>query len=200
MTLHEPATFATDCALALWSVWLGWKIPPTSPTTCWWRRTFYWTAIAGLAGGIYHGFGPTMPATVAAGLWRATLLAISATSLCLTLAAAHARLAGRALLFCRRAAWVKVTLCAGYAMAQPVFLSAIADYGTALVFVLVVELRAWRTTAAKWILAGIAGSVIGAVVQQSGWAVSQHFNHNDLYHVIQMIALGLFYRGAQALR
>src|SRR3954469_23146099 len=92
MTLHEPATFATDCVLAVWSTWLGLRLKAPYPAARWWRRTFFWTASAGLAGGIYHGFGPSMPAPVADWLWRTTLVAISITSLCLTLAAIHATL------------------------------------------------------------------------------------------------------------
>src|SRR6185295_5058894 len=90
MTLHEPATFATDCLLAAWSTWLGSRLHAPQLAVRWWRKTFFWTAIAGLAGGIYHGFGPSMPTAAADGLWRATLIAISITSLCLTLAAVHA--------------------------------------------------------------------------------------------------------------
>ena len=36
-------------------------------------------------------------------------------------------------------------------------------------------------------------------MQQSGWSLAEHFNHNDLYHVIQMVGLYCFYRGALAL-
>jgi len=45
--------------------------------------------------------------------------------------------------------------------------------------------RSWR----GWILSGFGLSVLAAVIQQSGWPSLAHFNHNDLYHVIQ--ALGL---------
>jgi hypothetical protein len=33
-----------------------------------------------------------------------------------------------------------------------------------------------------------------------GFALHQHFNHNDLYHVIQIAAMVLFYIGAKQLR
>jgi hypothetical protein len=201
MTLHEPATFATDCLLALWSTWLGSRLKSPDRATRWWRRTFFWTAAAGLAGGIYHGFGPSMAAAAADWLWRGTLIAISITSFCLTLAAVHATMK-RQLLWWVTLAGFKALVCISHSMASPVFLSAIIDYGSAMLFVLVVELRAWRANDAahaRWIVAGIVASVVGAVVQQLRWAPHPHFNHNDLYHVIQMLALGLFYRGARTL-
>jgi hypothetical protein len=43
---------------------------------------------------------------------------------------------------------------------------------------------------------GVSVSVLAAVVQQSGWSLHQHFNHNDLYHVIQAVGVWLLYRGA----
>ena len=59
---------------------------------------------------------------------------------------------------------------------------------------------AWRRDrrAARWMLAGVAVSAIAAVVQQSGWSLHEHFNHNDLYHVIQGVAIWLLYRSAHS--
>jgi hypothetical protein len=42
-------------------------------------------------------------------------------------------------------------------------------------------------------------SVGAALVQASGFALYRHFNHNDLYHVIQIAAMVLLYRGARRL-
>ncbi|MDZ4854296.1 MAG: hypothetical protein SGJ26_05485 [Nitrospirota bacterium] len=37
-------------------------------------------------------------------------------------------------------------------------------------------------------------------VQVNGVALHQDFNHNDLYHVVQMGGMSLFYRGALVLK
>jgi hypothetical protein len=203
MILHEPATFATDCVLAVWSGWLGSRLKGGDAVMNWWRRSFYWTAAAGLAGGVYHGFAPAMLPLAANLLWRLTLLAISATSFCLFLAAVFATQRGWYLQFWQRIAWVKAVVFASYAMIHPVFLSAIADYGSAMLFVFIVELIAWRSThslRATWIMVGVIVSIAGAMVQQTRWALTAHFNQNDLYHVIQMAALAAFYRGARMSR
>jgi hypothetical protein len=49
-------------------------------------------------------------------------------------------------------------------------------------------------------VAGVMVSFAAAGVQQSGFALHQHFNHNDLYHVIQMAGVYLLYRGGRLLR
>lgn len=48
-----------------------------------------------------------------------------------------------------------------------------------------------------WMMAGVALSLAGLAVQQSGWALHRCFDHNDLYHLIQGAALYLIYRGAR---
>ena len=45
-------------------------------------------------------------------------------------------------------------------------------------------------------LAAIALTIVATLVQQLRLAPSAHFNHNDLYHVIQTVALVAFYRAA----
>jgi hypothetical protein len=52
----------------------------------------------------------------------------------------------------------------------------------------------------KWLGGGIAVTLIGAFVQQSGFRHHADFNHNDAYHVIQILALDLFFKGASRLR
>jgi hypothetical protein len=50
------------------------------------------------------------------------------------------------------------------------------------------------------VLGAIAVSALAALVQYHRVALHQHFNHNDLYHVIQIAGVALFYRGGKLLR
>jgi hypothetical protein len=50
----------------------------------------------------------------------------------------------------------------------------------------------------SWLTAGVLLSGFGLLVQQSGLSFLQNFNHNDLYHCIQIIAFYLFFRAAEA--
>jgi len=51
-----------------------------------------------------------------------------------------------------------------------------------------------------WIIVSILVSFAGAAVQQSGFSLHKHFNHNDLYHMIQMGSMYLLYRGVWMLK
>jgi hypothetical protein len=75
------------------------------------------------------------------------------------------------------------------------FIFVVLDSGIA--FAAVAALHLWRFNG--WILAGVAVSVAAALVQASGLDLHRHFNHNDLYHVIQIGAMCLLYRGARLL-
>ncbi len=52
----------------------------------------------------------------------------------------------------------------------------------------------------KWLVCGILVTIVGAVVQQSGFPHVENFNHNDAYHVIQIVGLYFFFRCAQTVR
>ncbi len=52
----------------------------------------------------------------------------------------------------------------------------------------------------RWILWGIAVTIVGAVVQRSGFRSHLDFNHNDAYHMIQIAGLYFFFKGASRLR
>jgi hypothetical protein len=78
----------------------------------------------------------------------------------------------------------------------------IVDTGLALAAV--AALHAWtairaRDRASLWVLGGVGASLLAAGVQVSGFAPNALFNHNDLYHVIQICAMLLFYAGARRL-
>jgi len=47
----------------------------------------------------------------------------------------------------------------------------------------------------KWIRRGLIVSAAGFVIQKVGWDLHQHFNHNDLYHVIQIVGFWCLYEG-----
>jgi hypothetical protein len=47
----------------------------------------------------------------------------------------------------------------------------------------------------KWIRRGLFVSAFGFVIQKIGWDIHPNFNHNDLYHVIQIAGFWCLYEG-----
>jgi glucan phosphoethanolaminetransferase (alkaline phosphatase superfamily) len=79
------------------------------------------------------------------------------------------------------------------------FIYIIAFYGFLMLATLVVCIVRYRIAprACSLIISGIAIAAIAAAVQASHVHLFTHFNHNDLYHVIQMVSLYVIYRGAR---
>jgi hypothetical protein len=159
--------------------------------------------VAAFLGGTYHGFIQWMPESAGRVLWKATLLATGLGSACLLGAAVTAATAGafqRALLVIVAA---KLLFYVWTIATRDQFTLVIADYGTALAAVL---LAAWvirpsgLTPAAWWITGGVAVAIVAGGIQWAHLAPHARFNHNDLFHVVQMASLYLLYRGGLLLR
>ena len=197
MIVYEPATLLTDGLLGALAAWLGWRLyrrPVTAhPAARWWSRMLGLTAVSACLGGGYHGFAPNFPAAVGTAWWLATMWNISLLSAALALSLLHEIVPAE-----RQRPWLwlialKLALFAAVAAIHPVFIVVILDYGVIMIAWVIAALllcRPWR----GWMLAAIALSVIAALVQQMHWAPAAAFNHNDLYHVIQALAMILFYR------
>ena len=196
MTIYEPATLLTDGLLAVLAGGLAWRLRHHTPAAnlagCWWSRALGLTALSALVGGCHHGFAPNFSPALEEGWWIVVLLIICFTSAAMALGLLHElRPAGRRHLWQRLIA-VKFALFAVAVIILQKFVVVIIDYGLVMLAWAVAAVmlrRAWS----GWMLAGIGLSVGAALVQQLGWAPARHFNHNDLYHVIQALALICFY-------
>ena len=49
----------------------------------------------------------------------------------------------------------------------------------------------------RWHAAGLLVSIVGLVIQQGHFSPHPSFNHNDLFHCVQIAALYCFFRGAK---
>ncbi len=90
----------------------------------------------------------------------------------------------------------------GWMASRDRFIYVMLDYGSAMAGVAAFHGRQRRKGAesSRYILGGVFVSLVGAFVQQRRVALHRHFNHNDLYHVIQIGACYLFYRGGRLLQ
>ena len=208
MRLAEPMTLLTDYLLGALGAWLGlrlWRSAPASgdPRRTW-AATFWAMALAAVLGGTSHGFEPYFGDGVDRALWNATLLAIGVASGLLLMVGYQAVSRGSALeRWERPVRWVIAAEVAVYAwrvcFVDNDFRTAVAQYGGAMVLVLAAHLvlAGRRRAGAWWIVGGFVVSFLAAGIQQAELAPHPSFNHNDLYHVVQMLGLWFLYLGAR---
>jgi hypothetical protein len=168
----------------------------------WWAAALACAAVGSFAGGTYHGFGPALYPPRAAALWTFTTLAVGAASALLLVSAITASFTGRARRWWLVAVAAKFVLYSAWMLGHDAFVFVIADYGLTLVVVLALTVGGRLGGAGGWrspLVGAVVVSALAAALQQSGVVLHRHFNHNDLQHVVQMVAMWLFYRGGARL-
>lgn len=200
--IHEPMTFATDVLLAAVGAVLAWRLGgearhPGLAARRWWAVGFAATAVAALAGGVWHGFHAHFPWLLERTLWKLTLVAAGVTSFALFAAASFAGLAAPARKFALTVAAAASLAYLFWISTSDDFLAVVLDSGLALLFVAAVHLVRIGRAGSSTILTGVFIALAGGGVQASGLAPHASFNHNDLYHVIEIVALVCFFRGAR---
>jgi hypothetical protein len=211
ITITEPATLLTDYLLALFTAVLGRQLRrvardaewsgfiQSARQQNWWSLAFMATAVAGAAGGTVHGFQRSLPRSLTNLLWLATLESLVFAAFAVVGAAIVLAGWGRTVRFIATyAAAVAFGSYALWVVKNPVFRSAIMAYGAAFAVLVGVRLYKRPLGASGWLLlAGVAVSLAAAAIQQSGVSIHRHFNHNDLYHVVQAVGVWLLYFAAR---
>ncbi len=206
MIISEPMTMLTDYALAGVTGWLGWlqfQAREAQTARLYWAASFAALAIGAALGGTYHGFASMLPGDALSFLWKATILAVGMGTFAMVGGSAFGTTTGTLRRLIVVVAVAKLIVYSSWIAAADDFIYVILDSGIAMA--IVGALHAWSVLrsadrASIWMLVAVAVSALAAGLQASGYGLGPYFGHNDLYHVIQMVAMWVFYRGARQLR
>ena len=203
----EPMTVATNVVLALLAFVFAVRLVQRSTVegsaaAGWLGVAMVATGVAALIGALAHGTDPATDETLRARFWRGALYATgfigAATVASVAFFAARGIVRSTILAF----AAIKLVVFLRRVVRLPEFRVAAADYGAALAVMLfgaVYETVRRRAPGMMWLIVGVLVSLVAGIVQARRLALHRQFNHNDLYHVIQMGALYAFYRGGALL-
>jgi hypothetical protein len=203
LRITEVATMLTDFVITGICVALGIATvhnadPSGDVAQRTWAASFAFAAIAAVIGGVVHGFVLHMTLATKDSLWKATQYAMGLTALAIFASAVVAFTAGRTQSWLIALAAVKFAAYAGMVRRRDDYTIVVADYGASMIALCVLALVGWARTgaaAAPWLIAGVVVSAVAAFIQLKKVSPHPRFNHNDLYHVVQIVALYLFYRG-----
>jgi hypothetical protein len=203
----EPMTVATNVVLAVLAFVFAGHLAHQSAaegsaaTGCL-AASMTATGLAAVIGALAHGTDPASREALRARFWRGALYTtglIGAASVA-SVAFFAAQGSTRTVIFVF--AGIKLVVFIVRVARHPEFRVAAADYGGALAIVLAgaaYEAFRRRSPGMVWLIAGVLVSLVAGIVQARKLALHRHFNHNDLYHVIQMAALYTFSRGGALL-
>jgi hypothetical protein len=206
LRITEPATMATDFAIAAicvaFAFGLGRAAAGIATPRGLWALSFAFTAVAAVVGGIVHGFALHLGTTAKARLWKATQYTMGLTGLAMLAAAIVAFTGGAVPRWLLAVAVCKFIVYASVVARRDDYSLVVVDYGASMLGMAALAIGAWLrdgAPATPWLVVGVAVSAVAAVVQVRKIAPHPRFNHNDLYHVIQIGALYLFYLGGMRL-
>jgi hypothetical protein len=202
----EPMTVATDVVLAVLALVFAVRLAQRwladgSAAAGWLGAAMLATGCAALVGAVAHGADPARHAVLRDRCWRGALFVTGMVSAACVASVAFFAARGNVRLAILAFAAVKLVVYLREVGRRPVFRIAAADYGVALAILLAGAVWMLRRDAPgmRWLIAGVLVSLVAAIVQARRLAPHRQFNHNDLYHVIQMVALYAFYRGGTLL-
>lgn len=203
----EPITTLTDYAIALESflfsgILLCHPVMRSQAAVRLWGAAFFCVAVAAIWGGTLHGFFHQLEPATASTLWHGMIAALGFTSFFMLTGTAFNSAGPRWRCWLLLLAGTKLLVYLVGTRSNGHFAYAIADYLIAMLLVLIVLQRFpyRKNPGARWITAGIVVAIAATAVEATGYTPALGITHNDIYHLILMLALYLLYRGASLLK
>jgi hypothetical protein len=203
MTITEPTTMMTDYILGLVSLILGLRLiifgmKQKNKLVLYWGIAFGATAIAAFIGGTYHGFLNYLGLREEFILWKLTMFFAGVMSLTMITGSLYSIANQSILRLFLGAAVLKFVVFLFFMLMSNNFSVVVLDYIPAMIGVFVCHLIGGLKSNSRghfWIIIGVLISFLSAWLQQRHIMLHQNFNHNDLYHVLQTLAMTVFYKG-----
>ena len=204
LVISEPTTTLTDYLITLVASYFGVCVRHSAADRAGrlWGHAFLFIALAAFLGGTSHGFASYLGAAGNIFLWKSTVYAIGLSMLCAVAGTIdNCPLDPRVARLLHSVNVAAFVIYAAWMVGHDSFRYVIYHYVPAMLAIAL--LHAWlfirhRKPGSRWVIAGVVVTLLGAVIQQSGFSVHRQFNNNDLYHVIQIVGLYLLFRGVSA--
>ena len=208
MIIHQPSNFASDLLLGIVALICAQRlfrmsVPSRRIATRLWGGALLAAGSGAILGGVAHAIGSDIQPLAQRLLWTTVLYLVGLGSAFMLAASARAALQGGLRRIMMVFVWLKFLAFAWWVIGRPSFQYVIIDYASAMAIVLM--LQAWgsyrrREASASWITGGIVVSMIAALIQMRGYDLHRYFDHNDQFHLVQMVGVVLFFQGAKRIR
>ena len=163
-----------------------------------WTFTFWMIGIGSLLGAVSHGLGPHFPEMVKKIVWKLTVLSIGISCYFFLTASFSHIFPNSTVQWLKWIPLILLVVYCGTIVKNDSFSIVIMFYLSTMIFVLAMMMYSQfilKFNGSGWISIGILISFIAAGVQLKGFSLHKHFNHNDIYHIIQMAGMYYIYKG-----
>ena len=201
--IQEPMTMITDYILGFQTIIMAVLLIVNSESE--FSRvlvaiSFIATGIGAFLGGSSHGLKQYMSKNQDAIIWKSTLILLGIATVFLTLSVLVSSIVSSILFY----SLVGLSILAFviyilWINKHPEFIYVIVYYVPSMLLLMIIKIVTLISTndpSSIFIIVGILLAFIGAGIQAKGLSPHKHFNHNDLFHVVQMIAFVFLYIGA----
>lgn len=205
LVINQPMTVVTNFLITAVAWWLAARLFKKREIRARrdWAIALVFIGTGALFGGIAHGFFAQMSPTLQVANWKGTVYSVGLGSffaLAGTLRGAPMSRHWRTAIHSYNV--IALAIYAVVMIGQDRFLYVILHYLPGLAWI--AGIAVWtgmrhRMPGSLALLGGVFASLVAAAIQQSGLTLHAYLNHNDIYHLVQVGAIWLFYRGATQL-
>ena len=202
LPVYEPMTVFTDILIFIVGVWFAreidlWFHVRLLDVHWHFSKYFYMIAFTALAGAIYHSIFPEYE-IVRDFIWKLTMLGMGFSIYTMLMGTLYYILPFETVQTVKWGVTAIIFAFTIWIYFDSDFMNAIKLYLPSALFVIAVMLYGWLgkgDTGALWIMCGFLITLGGAYFVVIKFGFHQHFNHNDIFHVIQIVGMYIIYRG-----
>lgn len=206
--IYEPMTAFTDLLIFAMGLYFAWELYGVYTTKLYtvhfyFMLVFFFMGSAGLFGALSHGIGPHFAEGVHSFFWKMALYSIGLVTFTMVMGGLYHVVSFQTMEWLKWLPFIVLIVYFSFITRHDNFGTVVWFYVPAMTVVLIMMLYSFlgiNGDGTGWIMFSILVSFAGAAVQQSGFSLHKHFNHNDIYHVIQMGSMVLLYRGVWVLK
>ncbi|MDP6340095.1 MAG: hypothetical protein QF842_07255 [Candidatus Marinimicrobia bacterium] len=201
--LYEPMTVFTDLLIVLCGLWFAreiqlWFNVRLMEVHWHFAKYFYMLALTAFFGAVYHAIYPEHE-TIRDFIWKLTMLGMGFSIFAMLLGTLYYFLPFDTVQIVKWGITAIIFIFTIWIYFNHDLINAVRLYIPSALFVMGVMLYGWfgkGDQGALWIMAGFVVTLGGASFTVTKFGFHKHFNHNDIFHVIQIAGMYLIYRGS----
>ncbi len=200
--IYEPMTVFTDILILLCGIWFAreiqmWFNVRLMEVHWHFAKYFYMVAFTAFAGAVFHAIHPEHE-TVRDFIWKLTMLGMGFSVFAMLMGTLYYLLPFDTVQLVKWGVTAIIFIFTIWIYFDHNLMNAVKLYVPSGLFVIGVMAYGWlgkEDPGAPWVFSGFLITLAGASFTVTKYGFHKHFNHNDIFHVIQIAGMYLIYRG-----